>query len=144
MKTTDAFWDSSALVPLCVEQSTTVLSRAARRNGSIAVWWATPVEITSALERLLRNGELESKGHDSALVRLEALRGMWIEVAPSGTVRDLSEALLRLHPLRAADALQLSAALIWCKHHPRGRIFTCFDGRLAEAAAAEGFDVLTI
>ena len=143
MRKAEAFWDSSALVPLCVEQSTTALSRAAIASSSIAVWWGTPVEITSALARLLRNRELEPKGHAMAVARLAELRQMWIEVEPTGSVRDLAESMLRLHPLRAADALQLSAALIWCKQHPRGRMFTCFDGNLAEAAAAEGFHVVS-
>ena len=50
----------------------------------------------------------------------------------------------RSSALRAADALQLAAALVWAKQLPRKRLFVCFDGRLAEAAGKEGFTVETL
>ena len=62
-----------------------------------------------------------------AAARLAGLRGMWIEVQPTETVRDLAESLVQRHPLRAADATQLAAALIWCKRQPRNRAFVCFS-----------------
>ena len=141
MKKTDAFWDSSAVVPLCVGQATSAFRSAAMRNKSITVWWGTSVEVTSAFARLVRDGELGSRSFRMALARLAKLREMWIEVQPAEAVRDLAEALVQRHPLRAADAMQLAAALIWSRHQPRSRPFVCFDGRLAEAAVKEGFSV---
>ena len=79
-----------------------------------------------------------------AVARLANLRGMWIEVQPTESVRDLAEALVQRHPLRAADAMQLAAALIWSNRQTRNRAFVCFDGRLAEAAVKEGFTVEAI
>jgi uncharacterized protein len=144
VKKTDAFWDSSAVVPLCVGQATSAFGSAAMRNRSITVWWGTSVEVTSAFARLLREGEIGSRSFRMAMARLAKLRGMWIEVQPAEPVRDLAEALVQRHPLRAADAMQLAAALIWSKRQPRSRSFVCFDGRLAEAAVKEGFTVEAI
>jgi predicted nucleic acid-binding protein len=44
-----------------------------------------------------------------------------------------------VHPLSAADALQLAAALEWCEGKPQGNVFLTFDRRLREAAGLAGF-----
>jgi len=54
-----AFWDSSALVPLCVRQGITPRAIALYKLYDAVVWWATPVEIASALARLVRMKQLE-------------------------------------------------------------------------------------
>ncbi|HSJ25022.1 MAG TPA: hypothetical protein VK929_10160 [Longimicrobiales bacterium] len=56
-------------------------------------------------------------------------------------VRTTAMRLLRTHPLRAADALQLAAALAWAPA-PAGDVFVTLDERLATAATLEGFTVL--
>jgi uncharacterized protein len=50
--------------------------------------------------------------------------------------------VLATHALRAAEALQVAAALTWCDESPRGERFVCLDERLKQAARREGFDVL--
>ena len=62
-------------------------------------------------------------------------------VAPTDELRHRAGRLLAVHPLRAADALQLAAALEWCEQQPQGEGFATLDARLAQAAAAEGFTV---
>jgi len=57
-------------------------------------------------------------------------------------VWDRAERLLEIHPLNAADALQLAFALAWCQERPQGRAFICLDGKLREAARREGFRLL--
>jgi uncharacterized protein len=141
VKKIDAFWDASAIVPLCVGQAGSGFARAALKSKSMAVWWATPVETVSAFVRLARAGELDQQYLRLAMKRLAALREMWIEVQPSDGLRDLAEGLIERHPLCAADALQLAAALVWSQRHPRTREFVCLDGRLADAAREEGFSV---
>ena len=42
----------------------------------------------------------------------------WSEIAPSRSVRDLAERMLRVHPLREADALQLAAAIVGSEGRP--------------------------
>ncbi len=141
MKKIDAFWDTSAIVPLCVAQAGSGFAREALRSKSIAVWWGTSVETVSAFGRLMRSGKLNAQVFRNAMMRLAVLRGMWIEVQPSEGLRSLAEELVERHPLRAADALQLAAAVIWSRRQPRKRAFICLDGRLADAASQEGFSV---
>lgn len=143
MKRTDAFCDSSALVPLFVYQRGSAFAKSAFTVGSAAIWWATPVEVMGALARMLREGVISVQNFANAANRLAKVLPTWIEVMPSERVRDVAQAVVQRHPLSAADAFQLAAALEWAKHHPRGRRFICLDRRLADAARSEGFQVET-
>jgi predicted nucleic acid-binding protein len=137
-----AFWDTSALVPLCCHQSQTVAARQALRvHPKLVVWWATSVECASALARLVRVRELTSNELHQSLRVLSQYRNRWTEIAPSIEIREQAEKLLPVHELRAADALQLAAALAWCKGFPKGRPFICGDKNLSQATANEGFTV---
>lgn len=140
-----AFWDTSAIVPLCCRQSrTSAARRAARLYGRQVVWWATPVEAVSSLERLSRDGHLSGRDRTQAFARLGYLRERWSEVQPSDEVRDLAEKLLRMYRPRAADAIQLASALVWCSNQPRGRYFIGADDRLLDAAEIEGFNIIRL
>lgn len=140
-----AFWDTSALVPLCCFQPQSAQARqAARTYSRQVVWWGTVVEAVSSLNRLTREGTLNLKESRQAFARLEYLRDRWHEVQPTEEVRNRAERLLRIHKLRAADALQLAAALIWCGDRPQDRALIGADGNLSEAARAEGFTIITL
>jgi hypothetical protein len=104
------------------------------------VWWGTPVECASALARLRREGLLAEAVEREALATLDLLRSGWLEILPGDTLRAQALRVLRLHPLRAADSLQLAAALEWAGMPASGEM-VCFDGRLGEAAEREGFRV---
>jgi hypothetical protein len=69
------------------------------------------------------------------------LRQSWGEILPSERVRSLAEELPDQMGLRAAEAMQLAAALVWCRERPRGRPFVCLDRPLATAAAHLGFSL---
>ncbi|HMD19497.1 MAG TPA: hypothetical protein VKH40_04215 [Alloacidobacterium sp.] len=69
---------------------------------------------------------------------------VWKEILPSESLRDLTCQLVAIYPLRAADSMQLAAALIWCQQRPRGRTFICGDQRLGDAAKAAGFSVIQL
>ena len=140
-----AFWDTSGIVPLCCFQAHTArATRTARVYARQVTWWATPVEAASSFNRLFREEVLTAAGRQHALSRLSYLRRRWSEIQPSDEVRDVAERLLGVHKLRAADALQLSAALVWSSHRVRGRSFIGADGDLARAAEAEGFTVIRL
>ncbi len=137
------FWDTSAILPLCCRQPQSAAARqSARIYGLQIVWWGTAVECYSAFCRLTREGSLTAKEGQVAFKALDLLRNRWNEMLPSDEIRQISERLLRIHPLRAADALQLAAALVWCDQYPNGRPFLCADHRLSEAAEKEGFRVI--
>jgi len=140
-----AFWDTSALVPLCCFQPQSAQARqVARTYSRQVVWWGTVIEAVSSLNRLTREGTLTPKESGQAFARLDYLRGRWNEVQPTEEVRDRAERLLRIHRLRAADALQLAAALVWCGDRPQGRALIGGDSYLSEAAGAEGFTVVRL
>ncbi len=135
-----AFWDASALVPLCVRQTLTPAARGLYKTHEMAVWWATPVEIASALARLSRMQQIDAKELGMARKLASDLADMWWVVQPSEVVRVRATSLVERHDLRAADALQLAAALEWCENQPQGRVFLTADQRLREAALVHGFD----
>ena len=140
-----AFWDTSALLTLFVNQAASTRARAvSRKLPHLVVWWGSTVEVRSAVARLAREGALTPKGAAQALVRLAALRARWDEVEPSEPVRRLAEALPESRALRAGDAFQLAAALVWCQERPNRRPFVSFDNALADAAEAEGFEAYRI
>jgi predicted nucleic acid-binding protein len=99
------------------------------------------VEVASALRRLVREQAIDEDVARLAEARMgEVLRAchLVIDVEP---VKALAGRLLRLHPLRAFDALQLGAAMHWAEGQPEARLLHTLDGRLARAAEREGFVV---
>ena len=137
-----AFWDASAIVPLCCSQPATVQGRRLRRDlKRMVVWWGTPLEARSAFARLVREEQLTGEQRVSAVRLLAQLRVAWDEILPTEKVRSLAEDLPDTHGVRAADAAQLAAALAWCRERPKQRPLVCFDERLRTAAAALGFSV---
>jgi predicted nucleic acid-binding protein len=144
MRKTTAFWDSSALVPLCVHEATSRRAQAQLKKFMPVVWWGSLVELHSAIARLYRLGDLKDVEKQGALSRLDLLSRGWREILPGDHVRDLARRLLETHELRAADSLQLAAALTWCQQRPAKRDFVCADQRLSKAAMAAGFSVLEL
>ena len=137
------FWDSSAVVPLLVaEPPRDVLLGILDQEPEMIVWWGTPVECASAIARREQEGSLRMAEAGQALERLRTLTGAWNEVLPSESIRSTAQRMLRVHPLRAADSLQLAAALIAAEHEPSGLGFVSLDERLVEAATREGFRVV--
>ena len=133
------FWDASALVPLCLDQPATARAlQLHAEDPELVVWWGTPIECASAIARLHRDGQLAAAEEAQARSLLSALRASWFEVQPGDAVREQALRILRIHALRAADALQLAAALEWGGSPPEG-CFVTFDERLGAAAQREGF-----
>ena len=137
------FWDSSAVLPLLVDESARegLLARL-EEDGDMLSWWGTPVEIASALARREREKLLSAEEVSNVLAALHHLAASWHEIVPSDSVRRSAERLLRTHTLRAADSLQLGAALVAADHDPRSLEIVCLDERLTLAARREGFTVL--
>jgi predicted nucleic acid-binding protein len=135
------FWDSSAVVPLLVHQQTSALTdRWLADDPAFSLWTMTPVEITSALWRL-RDGTVQEADAQLAESRALELAAASYTVADIEAVKALARRLVRVHTLRAADALQLGAALVWAGGQPQGKTLHTLDERLALAARREGFVV---
>jgi len=145
IRAVNAFWDTSGIVLLCSLQPKSAPARQqARVHSRQVVWWATPIEALSAFHRLARESQLTKAELRQAFTRLEYLRARWSEIQPSEDARQTAERLLARHKLRAADALQLAAALVWCGDRTRGRVFIGADSILADAAEIEGFTVVRL
>lgn len=108
------------------------------------VWWGTAVEVYSAIARSMRTGLVDAVEAQLAASALEKIQSTWRRILPDDDVQRKARTLLDLYPLRAADALQLAAALTWCRDRPTGRTFLCGDKRLADAVQAAGFTVLLL
>lgn len=145
MKTEAAFWDSSAIVPVCCVQECSVSARRAyRKFKKPIVWWGTPIEMQSALRKLNQTGFLTKRQSISALRLWENFRANSHSVILFEKTILLAEELPEKFGLRSLDAFQLASALIWCSERPRNRQFICADRRLAEVASDAGFDVVAL
>ncbi|HEU0265215.1 MAG TPA: type II toxin-antitoxin system VapC family toxin [Geobacterales bacterium] len=137
------FWDTSAIIPLCIDEPMTrLVVPIAREDGVMVVWWGGLVECWSAYARLLREGVVDEMAEEQLRGITATLAVSWIEIEPSDELREIAGRLLRTHQLRAADSLQLAAALVWSGGTPRGHQFVCLDQRLRDAARREGFLLL--
>jgi predicted nucleic acid-binding protein len=134
-----AFWDASVLVTLCVDQTPTPQALLFEGKYRIAVWWATHVEIVSALAQLLRQRKITAAEYAHGKQQAEGMASLWSVIAPSAGIAIRARVFLESYSLRAADALQLAAALEWCEGKPKGNVFLAFDQRLREAAGLAGF-----
>ena len=119
-----AFWDASALVPLCVPGLGGARGRQLLRDHKPVVWWTTPGEVADAIARLKREGFLDPEKTRAVACRLEMLRPTWREVQP------------------VSEVPELVAALVWRRKRPKGRNFLCRDRRLSQAAQQAGFTVI--
>lgn len=133
------YWDASALVPVVVAEaaSDAVRSRLAE-DPHVITWGWTRTEIVSAIERRTREGLLSRGQRRELLERFAVFAESWDEVTEILAVRARANALLARHPLRAADAGQLGAALLVQEQLAAPLTFVCLDVRLAHAAELEG------
>ena len=144
------FWDSSAIVALVAEEPLASIARQVLDSDrQMAVWWGTAVECVAALARKER--EDAERGDSAAATavaaarvrRLDMLEAEWHEVHPGRRIQALARRLVRVHPLSAADGLQLAAAITLAEDQPEGVGFLSFDAQLNRAASREGFTLPT-
>jgi predicted nucleic acid-binding protein len=134
------FWDSSAILPLCVKEShTDKMLEISKDDPNFAVWWGTSIECCSSLARLRRECLITEAQEDMLRGILEKMQEYWTEIEPTDEVRSHARRLLLRHPLRVADSMQLAAALVWADGNPEQQGFVCLDQRLRDAARSEGF-----
>lgn len=108
----------------------------------MTVWWGTWTECAVAISRLKREGSWGEEYEEETRAALDGLSANWLEVEPTNELRLLAMLVSKSHPLKAADCLQLAAALRWCEGDTTGASFVCLDDRLRQAADDEGFHLL--
>lgn len=138
------FWDTSAIVPLVLEERGSALVRTwLPEDPEVAIWGMTLLELGSALERRVREGAVPRQQRQKLLAWFQRFAGAASEVTDVMAVRMQALQLVARHPLRAADAAQLAAALLVAEGDPSSITVVSLDDALAEAADREGFTVLT-
>ena len=137
------FWDSSALVPLVLDEPRSdEMRRLVRQDADVIVWMLSSVEVLSALARLERSSDgledLLGGARRDALERIRQCHSVTLVDA----VRQRAERLVSVHALTAAEALQLAAALVAAREQPDALEFVTLDKVLGRAARLEGFRVV--
>jgi predicted nucleic acid-binding protein len=129
-------------VPLVVhEESSARIRQVLQEDAEVLTWAWTRVELAGAIERRFRAGALTWESRREHLLRFESLAAWWDEVTDLLAVRTRALALLAKHPLRAADAGHLAAALLAADSASAPISFVSLDERLSEAAEREGLSV---
>jgi predicted nucleic acid-binding protein len=139
------FLDASALVKRYVrEAGTDVVRRLVKRRRQLAASSVSAVEVPAALWRRARQGDLttEIAARHSARIATDLTEVELVEVR--GPVLELAAGLVRTHPLRAYDAIQLASALRLAQQTGLALTFTCADRGLTAVALAEGMKALTV
>ena len=137
-----AFWDASALVPLCVNEAISpIVWRLWKGEREHVVWCETVVEISSALARLLREAAIDQANFLRAERILATVEKSWTIVEFDSRLIGLARNFPKMYGLKAGDCLQLAAALVWCKDFPKDKDFVSADARLSAAAESAGFTV---
>lgn len=137
------FWDASALVSLLTgDEGGERLEQLYGDGSGVWIWWATPVEIASSIARRERTGELAAESAAQAYLSLAHMGATWHQVLPGEALRESAKRLSRIHPLRAADSLQLASALTLAGPEHAPLEFVSRDTRLIDAAARQGLTVL--
>jgi predicted nucleic acid-binding protein len=137
------FWDASAIIALLANEPPGArLLELLGEDPQVLAWWGTPVEIASAFARREREKLLSADQVTAALAATRQFANSWHEIVPSDSVRHTAQRLLRTHPLRTTDSLQLAAALVAADHNPASLEIVCLDTRLSSAAQREGFSVI--
>ncbi len=139
------FWDTSALVPLFIDEpATDEVRRTLADDSAVIVWSATSVELFSAMARLRRS----STGVADLLLlaRREVLQrwNEWTPVTNLAAVTSRAQRLVDVHPLKTLDALQLAAAIVASGDRPDTLPVVTRDRQLAAAAELEGFHVVMV
>lgn len=131
------------MLPLFSEEASSgIAAEILREDTEVVAWWGTWLECSVAISRLGRENSLDETSQEESRAVLDSLAAGWIEIEPANDLRLLASLVAKDHPLKAADALQLAAALRWCEGATSDASFVCLDSRLRRAAADEGFDLL--
>jgi len=139
------FWDASALVPIFLNEPQSELTRTwYATDPGVIVWALTRIELLSAIARRDREDPAEPAPYRIARDKIARVWPEWFEIGDLVAVAQHAERLLLAHPVRAADALQLGAAIVAAESQPATLEFVTLDRRLGAAAAREGFPVVGV
>jgi uncharacterized protein len=135
------YYDTSALVKQYLQEAGSKLVLELLKSGE-KVYTAslTYAEGHAAFSRRTREGRLTRQTARRLALRFDKDWESYDVVIPGKDVLRLARQMLYRHPLRSTDAIHLASALLLARTSPTARwSFVCADGRLCDAAKAEGF-----
>lgn len=134
--------DSSALVRRYARQRGSLAFRRFLLTATVVATVATTrVEIVSALRRLEREGRIGRRGIRRTLRAVDEDWPVMWKVPVNDLLIERAEHCLAAQNLRAADAIQLAAAMLFANLLGEPVTFAVFDVRLRTAARAAGFSL---
>ena len=134
-------FDASALAKRYLDEPGSVAVRRLTVSGTVATSRLSEIEITSAVERRVREGVLSRDDRSAIAAALSRDLASMIVVELTADIASLAKNLLARHPLRSGDAIQLATAVYLAGQLGRRPPFVVFDDRLAAAATAEGLSI---
>lgn len=139
------FWDSSAIAPLVIgDRFSEAVLTLYQSDPRMTVWCLSEVEVWSAVTRKRHEGAIGSPGMRIAREHLKRFSEHWIEINDVPAVARRARRLLEVHRIRAADAMQVAAALYAVGDAPEQTEFVTFDERLADCVEREGFRIVGV
>jgi uncharacterized protein len=136
------FLDTSALVKRYVAERGSSEVRRRFRSGTVAAARIAYAELAAALARRHRERGLTADALESILKRLDGDFSKLVVVEIRAALIARVPDLVRKHPLRGYDAVQLAAAL---SLRARGAVeLWATDGALLDAARGEGLRVVGV
>lgn len=136
------FLDASALVKRYIEEEGSEVVAEATAGQPVAISRLSATEVASAICRRCREGDMGVEQREAALLTLDAERSSFHVVEFTEEITTRAAALLRRHPLRASDSVQLASCLLLADELGTPARLVAFDDRLADAAQAEGVECL--
>jgi predicted nucleic acid-binding protein len=136
------FLDTSALVKRYIVEAGSEQVRRRFRSGTLAAARIAYAELAAALARRQRERDLTATLFESIMERLDEDFGKLVVVEIRPALIERVPDLVRKHPLRGYDAVQLAAAL---SLRARGAVeLWAADGALLTAARGEGLRVVDV
>ncbi|PYT69423.1 MAG: hypothetical protein DMG39_18575 [Acidobacteria bacterium] len=133
-----AYFDSSALVKLYVQESGRPEVLRLLRHHEVVVSAMLPIEVRGALRRRASENSIENARLPAALQQMAADRMQWNLLAVSKEVLDRAEQIVGSHAVRTLDAIHIASAQEFEARLRAEVPFVSADRRQTEAAEAAG------
>lgn len=139
-----AYFDTSVILKQYVDEVGAADARALFRRHQIVSSAIAPVELTSALSRRRRTGDLTAPRLARMLRDIEADRAYWALIAVDAAVLKRAEELLPTTRLRALDALHVASAQLASRLASMRLPFITADAHQRDGAEQLGFEVIWV
>lgn len=135
------YLDTSALLKRYFKEpySDEIISRW-KKATEIVTSSVTYAETMASFYRKKREADLSGKMIKKIVNSFRTDWKSFIRVEVTDDLNEYIDKAVGSHPLRGFDAIHLASALVVHRRLPENFLFACFDGRLNQAAQAEGLE----